>query len=145
MSLLDDLYQDLILEHYRRPRHRGELADADVVQEGINPSCGDELTLYLKGAGPGSPLQVGFEGEGCAISQASASLMAQAVAGGTRGHAAELSAAFQRLLRGEEPGVDLGDLQALAGVAKLPARVKCAVLPWKTLDEALARLEETDG
>ena len=140
MSLLDELYQDLILEHYRRPRHHGALAGADVVQEGINPSCGDELTLYLR-ATDDEGIEVSFEGEGCAISQAAASLMSQAVTGGTRHHAAELSAAFQRLVRGEKPGLELGDLQVFTGVAKLPARVKCALLPWKTLDEALARLD----
>ncbi len=144
MSLLDEIYQDLILEHYRRPRHHGELVGADVVQEGINPSCGDELTLYVKATGD-ELIEMSFEGEGCAISQASASLMTQAVTGGTRRHAAELSAAFQRLIRGEDPGLDLGDLQVLAGVAKLPARVRCAVLPWKTLDEALLRLDASDA
>ncbi len=141
MSLLDELYQDVILDHYRKPRHHGELAVADVVQEGINPSCGDELTLYLKAEG-GRLSAASFVGEGCAISQATASLMLGAIVGGTREDAAALSAAFQRLIRGEDVGRDLGDLEALAGIAKLPARVKCAVLPWKTLDEALARLPE---
>lgn len=139
MGFLDDIYQDLILEHYRSPRRHGTLEGRGVVaQEGVNPSCGDELTLYLRRGVDG--LDVRFVGEGCAISQASASLMASAIAGKDSGHAAALSAGFQRLIRGEEPGVDLGDLQALAGIAKLPARVKCAVLPWKTLDEALTRL-----
>lgn len=139
MGFLDDIYQDLILEHYRSPRQHGALAGEGVVsQEGVNPSCGDELTLYLRRGAGG--LDVGFVGEGCAISQASASLMASSIKGKDAGHAAALSAGFQRLIRGEEPGVDLGDLRALAGIAKLPARVKCAVLPWKTLDEALARL-----
>lgn len=139
MSLLDELYQEVIMDHYRRPRHHGELAGADVVQEGINPSCGDELTLYVK-AGTDVLAEISFVGEGCAISQASASLMTTAVAGATLAEAAALSAAFQRLIRGEAPGVELGDLKLLAGVAKLPARVKCAALPWKTLDAALARL-----
>lgn len=144
MSLLDELYQDVIMEHYRRPRHHGALEGRGiVVQEGINPSCGDELTLYLRD--DAGKLEVGFVGEGCAISQASASLMAAAVAGGSADHAARLSAAFQRLVRGEEPGMELGDLQALAGVAKLPARVKCAALPWKTLDEALRKVGAAGG
>lgn len=143
MSLLDELYHDVILDHYRRPRHHGELAGADIVQEGVNPSCGDELTLYLRTAGA-DLTDAKFVGEGCAISQASASLMTSAVIGGTRQQAAALSAAFQGMIRGEEPGRDLGDLQALSGIAKLPARVKCALLPWKTLDEALARLAEAE-
>lgn len=140
MRLLDELYQDLIMDHYRRPRNHGELAGADVVQEGINPSCGDELTLYVRSDGAVLD-EVSFVGEGCAISQATASLMTSAVAGATTEEAAALSAAFQRLIRGETPGLDLGDLQLLAGVAKLPARVKCAALPWKTLDAALAELK----
>ncbi len=140
MRLLDELYQDLIMDHYRRPRNHGELAGADVVQEGINPSCGDELTLYVRSDGAVLD-EVSFVGEGCAISQATASLMTSAVAGATTEEAAALSAAFQRLIRGETPGLDLGDLQLLAGVAKLPARVKCAALPWRTLDAALAELK----
>ncbi len=144
MSLLDDIYQDVILDHYRKPRRHGTLEGPGVVsQEGVNPSCGDELTLYLRAGSSG--LDARFVGEGCAISQASASLMTSAISGRGADEAAALSAAFQRLVRGEEPGLDLGDLQALAGIAKLPARVKCAVLPWKTLDEALTRLGDGPG
>lgn len=139
MSLLDDLYQEAIMEHYRNPRNHGELPDADVAQEGVNPSCGDELTLYVKASGD-ALAAVTFVGEGCAISQASASMMTAAVKGKSIGEAERLSLAFQRLIRGEEPGTDLGDLALLRGVAKLPVRVKCAALPWKTLDAALERL-----
>jgi nitrogen fixation NifU-like protein len=138
MSLLDSLYKDIILEHYKRPRNRGSLAGATHTQEGINPSCGDELTLYLRVEG-GIVREARFEGEGCAISQAAASMMTQALRGRSVEEATALSAAFKAMIHGEEPSDALGDLQLLQGISKLHARVKCATLPWVTLDAALAQ------
>lgn len=136
MSLLERLYQDLILEHSRRPRNRGALAEATTVQEGINASCGDELTLYLR-VDDGVIREARFEGEGCAISQASASLMTEALRGASLERAESLSEKFKGMIRGGEADPELGDLTLLQGVADLHARVKCATLAWTTLDEAL--------
>lgn len=137
MSLLDSLYQQSILEHYKKPRNHGALDPFDVREEGINPSCGDEVTLYLK-LEDGVIASVSFEGEGCAISQASASMMTEALAGLSTAEALELAAHFREMLRGAEPHDSLGELAVLRGVAKLPARVKCAALPFSTLEVALA-------
>lgn len=137
MSLLDSLYQQSILEHYKKPRNHGALDPFDVREEGINPSCGDEVTLYLK-LEDGVIASVSFEGEGCAISQASASMMTEALAGLSAAEALELAAHFREMLRGAEPHASLGELAVLRGVAKLPARVKCAALPFSTLEVALA-------
>jgi len=138
MSLLDSLYKDIILEHYKRPRNRGPLEGATHTQEGINPSCGDELTLYLR-VEDGIVREVRFEGEGCAISQAAASMMTQALRGRSVEEASALSVAFKAMIHGEEPSDALGDLRLLQGISKLHARVKCATLPWVTLDAALAQ------
>jgi nitrogen fixation NifU-like protein len=139
VSLLDDLYQTVILEHNRRPHNFGVLEPHDVAQEGVNPSCGDELTLYLRLAGDVIE-DAGFVGEGCAISRASASLMTDALAGLDRHAASALAASFKEMIRTGEVGSGLGDLAALRGVSKLHARVKCATLPWVTLQQALDAL-----
>lgn len=139
MGLLDDLYSGAIVEHNRRPRNRGVPDSYDLAQEGLNPGCGDELTLYLELRGD-LLASVMFEGEGCAISQAAASLLTQAVSGATLQDAASLVASFKQMMRGATPDPALGDSQVLQGVAKLPARVKCAALPWTTLEVALQRL-----
>lgn len=138
MSLLDSLYQEAILEHYKKPRNHGVLEPHSVKEEGVNPSCGDEVTLYLRLA-DGVITGVSFEGEGCAISQSAASMMTEAVAGRTAAEALELAGEFRAMLHGAEPAPALGDLAVLRGVAKLPARVKCAALPFTTLEEALKR------
>lgn len=137
-AFLESLYKDVILEHYRRPHNSGRLEDASHVQEGMNPSCGDELTLYLRVVG-GRIDEVTFEGEGCAISQASASLMTDALQGVSVDEAAALSRAFKAMIHGEPPAKELGDLALLQGISKLHARVKCATLAWTTLDTALGR------
>ena len=139
MSLLDDLYQTVILEHNRRPHNHGALEPHDVAQEGVNPSCGDELTLYLR-LSDGTIDKAAFVGEGCAISRASASLMTDALAGLDLAAAAALAVTFKEMIRSGEVGEGLGDLAALQGVSKLHARVKCATLPWVTLQQALASL-----
>ncbi len=135
---LENLYKEVILEHYKRPRNRGELADATVREEGLNPSCGDELELFLI-VEENVITDVKFVGEGCAISQSSASMMSEAVKGKTLAETLATSEKFKAMLQGEPPSADLGDLRMLQGVAKLHARVKCAALPWVTLERALER------
>ena len=133
--VFDPLYKEIILDHYKRPRNRGEIAGA-TKREGLNPSCGDELVLFLD-VRDGVIQDAKFTGEGCAISQASASMMTQAVRGKPVGEALELSRAFKAMVRGEAPAEALGELKLLQGVSKLHARVKCATLSWVTLEEAL--------
>lgn len=138
MGLLEDLYQSAVLQHSRHPRNTGVPARYDVAVPGVNPGCGDELTLYV--ALDGEDLEaVTFEGVGCAISQASASLMTEAVTGASVDEALQLAQEFKAMLRGEEPSERLGEARVLRGVSQLHARVKCATLPWVTLEEALAR------
>jgi nitrogen fixation NifU-like protein len=134
---LDDLYRDVILDHNRNPRNFGVLDPADASIEGFNPLCGDRLTLRLKMAAQ-TIEDIRFEGEGCAISTASASLMTEAVKGKTRGEALELFDRVHDLLTDDAAGADdLGKLAALSGVREFPARVKCASLCWHTLASAL--------
>jgi nitrogen fixation NifU-like protein len=134
---LTDLYRDVILDHNRRPRNFGPLEPADASAEGVNPLCGDRLKLRLNLA-DGRIDEIRFEGQGCAISTASASLMTEAVKGKTRAQALELFDRVHRLLT-EDAGSaeDLGKLAALSGVREYPARVKCASLCWHTLAAAL--------
>jgi len=138
MNDLADLYQDLIIEHYRRPRNHRLLEDANRSAEGFNPLCGDHVTLYLK-VKDGVVEDVSFVGTGCAISTASASLLTESVKGRTEAEAQALIGDFQRLVTSEDVQPDLGKLQALAGVRRFPARVKCATLAWHTLRAALTR------
>ena len=144
MSDLNDLYQEVILDHNRRPRNFHVLADASHRAEGYNPLCGDRLTLYLRVDG-GVVRDVSFEGAGCAISKASASLMTDAVKGKTVGEAQALFDRFHRMVTTppEEPVEDLGKLSALAGVREFPVRVKCASLAWHTLKAAMANEKRT--
>lgn len=138
MSMLEALYKEMILEHYKRPRNRGVLDNATVRQEGLNPSCGDELELHLL-IDEGTVKDVKFTGVGCAISQSSASLMTEAIKGRRVEEALSLSRKFKDMIRGEPPHDDLGDLKLLQGVAKLHARVKCATLAWVALEEAVGK------
>jgi nitrogen fixation NifU-like protein len=134
---LTDLYRDVILDHNRRPRNFGPLEDAQAVAEGVNPLCGDRLTLRLNLADDRIE-NIRFEGQGCAISTASASLMTEAVKGKTRPEALALFDRVHRLLTDDAAGAeDLGKLAALSGVREYPARVKCASLCWHTLASAL--------
>jgi nitrogen fixation NifU-like protein len=137
---LDDLYQEVILDHNRRPRNFHALADASHQAEGYNPLCGDRLTLYLK-IDDGVIREVAFEGSGCAISKASASLMTDAVKGRSTADARALVDRFQRMVTTspELEVEDLGKLSALAGVREFPVRVKCASLAWHTLKAAMER------
>lgn len=141
MSDLSDLYQEVILDHNRHPRNFGVLADADRTAEGYNPLCGDRLHLYVTLDGD-RITRVMFEGSGCAISKASASLLTEAVTGKTMAEAAEIFDAFHKMVTGErEADLDdevLGKLAVLGGVREFPVRVKCASLAWHTLKSALA-------
>jgi nitrogen fixation NifU-like protein len=135
---LQALYQELILRHYRNPRNRGVLAEAGAVIALNNPLCGDEVTLQLRIEGE-AIVGVRFTGHGCSISQASASMMTEQLEGKTLAEARALAARFRQLIHGDPEAAQdkgLGDLRALAGVAKFPMRVKCAMLAWNALDEA---------
>ena len=147
MSNLDALYQEIILEHNRRPRNYRVMEGADRVVEGRNPLCGDALTLWLKLEGD-VVVDASFQGSGCAISKASASLMTEAVKGKTRAQAEALFTTFHDLVTGkldvEADAVakrELGSLRALGGVARFPIRVKCASMAWHALHSALANGE----
>jgi nitrogen fixation NifU-like protein len=134
---LNDLYRDVILDHNRKPRNFGPLEPADATAEGFNPLCGDRLTLRLRLEGDRIG-EIRFEGQGCAISTASASLMTEAVKNKTRAEALEVFERMHRLLTDDHAeGADLGKLAALSGVRAYPARVKCASLCWHTLATAL--------
>ena len=147
MSDLDDLYREILLDHYRSPRNRGPLPGANARAEGANPLCGDEIAVELRIDDDGRIADVAFEGSGCSISQASSSMMTQYVKGRPAAEALAAVAAFQRMMvEGEEPGADFGDIEALSGVRRFPVRVKCASLAWKTLEQALRRREPSgDG
>ena len=136
---LEELYQTVILDHSRRPRNFGELVEADVHVHGDNPACGDEIDLGVKFGPDGSLAEIKFSGHGCAISQASASLMTMKLKGKSRPAAEEMASAFHELVAGEseDDPASLGDLRLLRGVRKFPQRVKCAMLAWRALEEAL--------
>jgi len=136
---LTELYRDVIVDHNRRPRNRGPLASANREAEGNNPLCGDQLRVHVN-VEDDVIRDLRFEGAGCAISTASASLMTEAVKGRSRAEAAALFAAVHAMLTGSGAagGPELGKLAALAGVREFPARVKCASLCWHTLNAALA-------
>lgn len=138
---LASLFQELILDHYKRPRNKGELENADATVHMRNPSCGDEVRLQLR-IRDGIIDDARFVGEGCSISQASISMMTQLVKGRNVAEALALAARFTAMMHGDaDAGRDktLGDLRSLAGVAKFPVRVKCALLGWNALEEALPK------
>ncbi|HWK88767.1 MAG TPA: SUF system NifU family Fe-S cluster assembly protein [Longimicrobium sp.] len=141
-SALDSVYQELILRHYRNPKHRGELEQPDVVIPMRNPVCGDDILLQLQ-VRDGRIEDIRFSGHGCAISQAAASMMSEKALGRTFEEVHPLAARFREMIHGDEAAAkdrELGDLRALAGVSKLPRRVKCAMLAWDALDEAEKKL-----
>jgi nitrogen fixation NifU-like protein len=144
MADLRDLYQEVILDHNRRPRNFHALADASHRAEGYNPLCGDRVTLYVKLEGDVIS-DMAFEGSGCAISKASASLMTDALKGRTLQDAHALFVRFHRMVTTptDQPVEDLGKLSALAGVREFPVRVKCASLAWHTFRAAMEREELT--
>ena len=155
MAGLEDLYREIILDHYRSPRNRGELPVPPARKlEGFNPLCGDEIVLYVVvDPESGTVADLRVDGQGCSISQASSSMMGAAVKGKSVEEARRLIRAFKALmsihesrlegdvdgdaLEAEMEGVDLGDLEALQGVVKFPVRIKCATLAWNTLSQGL--------
>ncbi len=145
MADLRDLYQEVILEHSKQPRNYRELGDANHKAEGFNPLCGDHFTVYLKM--DGEKIQdVSFQGSGCAISKASASMMTQSVKGKTLAEAEAIFQQFHQLVTGAaQHGTeeDLGKLAVFSGVSEFPVRVKCATLAWHTLHAALEGKQET--
>jgi len=140
---LEELYQEVILDHSRRPRNFGELPDAAVRVHGDNPACGDEIHLAVKFDGNGGLQDVKFTGHGCAISQASASLMTTKLKGKKRAEVEEMLRAFHDLVTTEKNDApnNLGDLRVMRGVRKFPQRVKCAMLPWRAIEQALRQSE----
>jgi nitrogen fixation NifU-like protein len=139
MMDLRELYQEVILDHNRKPRNRGAVADPTGRAEGHNPLCGDNVTVTVLTI-DGKVLDVKFDGGGCAVSTASASLMTEAVMGKTVEEAEAIFRSFQEMVTGEmDEGAehDLGDLEVLAGVKAYPVRIKCATLPWHTFHAAL--------
>lgn len=173
MPGLEDLYREIILDHYRNPRNRGELDSPPAVRtEGFNPLCGDEVVVYLD-VENGVINDLKISGQGCSISQSSASMMSAAVKGKTLAQARSTIKAFRAMMSlheqqleppasadtgleahvdersgaqvAEDEGVKLGDLEALQGVVKFPVRIKCATLSWHTLAQALDQVEEAGG
>ena len=154
MAGLEDLYREIILDHYRTPRNRGELDVPPATRvEGFNPLCGDEIVVYVR-VDDGTVDDIRINGQGCSISQSSASMMSAAVKGKSVAEARSIVRAFKGLmsiheqrLDGDgvsdagEPEVKLGDLEALQGVVKFPVRIKCATLSWNTLTQALDEAE----
>ena len=135
---LDDLYKEVILDHYKDPRNKRSLSNATVSLHKNNPLCGDEITIHAR-IEDGTVAEVAFEGQGCSISQASASMLTESVAGKPVKDASELAAEFRAMMEGKaDPDEDeFGDLMALRGVVKYPVRIKCAVLGWDILQDAL--------
>lgn len=143
---LEELYKEVILDHYRSPRNKGRLDPHDIMLERNNPLCGDEIELYLKYDGD-TVQGIAFEGKGCSISQASASMMTEQVQGLDAKKARALVESIKRMMAGEEDGDpnEMGDLVSLKGVVKYPVRIKCALLGWNTLQEALESDERSAG
>jgi nitrogen fixation protein NifU and related proteins len=137
---LDDLYKEVILDHYKNPRNKRPFPEAGLTCSRNNPLCGDEISVFAQVDG-GHISDITFQGQGCSISQASASMLTEAVKGRSVDEAAGLAADFRGMMAGEvEPGEDeFGDLVALKGVVKYPIRIKCAVLAWDVLQEALGQ------
>ena len=139
---LDDLYQDVILDHYRRPRHVGALENPDLQSEGFNPFCGDQVVLTLNLDEIGRIKQVGFQGEGCSISQASASMLTDHLIGRTLDDTEQFVRSFKDIMQGAElteaQEEDFGEIVALQGVKEFPIRIKCALLGWTTLQDAIS-------
>ncbi|MBI5171927.1 MAG: SUF system NifU family Fe-S cluster assembly protein [Candidatus Obscuribacter sp.] len=149
MSLVDDLYRETILDHYHNPRNHGCIENATTSVEGVNPLCGDELTLYLKVNEAGLIEDIKMNAHGCSINTASGSMMSEAILGQTVERAKEIIESFKNMMltKGEELPLDeeMEDLEALRGVKKYPVRIKCALLPWNTLLEGLETAEAKPG
>jgi nitrogen fixation NifU-like protein len=137
--MLDDLYREIILDHYRSPRHKGRVEDPDISARGYNPLCGDDIELTVR-LSNGQIEAVAFDGHGCSISQASASMLTEAITGKQLEEALDLAASVRAMFTGEAD-IDLeslGDLEALQGVNRYPVRIKCATLAWNALQVGAA-------
>lgn len=142
MSDLRELYQEVIFDHNRNPRNYGVLEGANRKAEGFNPLCGDQLTIYMLVNDEGIIEKVTFEGQGCAISTASASLMTEELVGKTADQAQAIFKKFQEVVTGGNGSGDIGKLEVLSGVKDYPTRVKCATLPWHTSHAAINQQDE---
>jgi len=161
VSGLEDLYREIILDHYRSPRNRGELPPPATRTEGFNPLCGDEVVIYLDVDDDGLVTDIKIEGQGCSISQSSASMMSAAVKGKSIDEVRSITSTFKSMMSiheheiggdgseagadGEADELDLGDLEALRGVVKFPVRIKCATLGWNTLSQAIDEATASDS
>jgi nitrogen fixation NifU-like protein len=148
---LEELYREVILDHYRNPRNKGHLENPQASAQGVNPLCGDEITIEVSFDGD-KVSEIAVEGQGCSISQSSASMMTEAIKGKSRDEIDELVKRFRQMMSldtsiddSDDPGLDperpgsvLGDIEALQGVRQYPVRIKCASLAWNTLLEALS-------
>ncbi|RWZ54903.1 SUF system NifU family Fe-S cluster assembly protein [Halobacillus fulvus] len=142
---LDTLYRQVIMDHYKNPRNRGSIEGEHMTVDMNNPTCGDRIQLQLQ-VEDGKVKDAKFDGEGCSISMSSASMMTQAIKGRPVDEALKMSDIFSNMMQGkevEEDGIDLGDIEALQGVAKFPARIKCATLAWKAMEKGVD--EEKQG
>jgi nitrogen fixation NifU-like protein len=140
---LDDLYREIVLDHYKNPRGKEPVTHPDASNEGVNPVCGDEVKIALRLNGANVD-QIEVQGRGCSISVASGSMMAEHLKGKSLEEVLKIFSAFKARLhdRQVDGGVDVGDLEALDGVKKFPIRIKCALLPWVTLEDAIRALED---
>ena len=145
MSGIDELYRAVILDHFRHPRNQGKIDPPALHAETYNPLCGDVVNLYLA-VNDGRITDVRFEGTGCSISQSSISMMTEKIKGLSISDVQALAHQFRALIRGDDSpqeGVDLGEMEVLKGVTQYPARIKCALLGWDSLNEALNQSEES--
>ena len=135
---LDQLYRSVIMDHYKTPRNKGELTDGSLTVDMNNPTCGDRIHLTMQ-VEDGIVQDAKFDGEGCSISMASASMMTQAIKGKAIEDAVKLSQAFSDMMLGKDldEELDLGDIEALSGVSQFPARIKCATLAWKAMEKGV--------
>jgi len=140
MSNLDQLYRSVIMDHYKKPRNKGQIDGSNVTIDMNNPTCGDRIRLTLQ-VDDNVVTDAKFEGEGCSISMSSASMMTQLIKGKSTEEALSFAQIFSNMMLGEEleDDIDLGDIEALSGVAQFPARIKCATLAWKALEKGIEK------
>ena len=146
---LDELYREVILDHYRNPRNKISLASPDIEKESFNPFCGDDIVIQIKISESGTIEEIGFQGQGCSISQSSASMLTSLVKNQTIRTAMTTSNIFTNMMQGHDPTAEeldkLGDLEVLSGFKKFPVRIKCALLAWATLEEAIEAYNDDDS
>ena len=143
MSLFDDLYREIILDHYREPRNRGHIEKPDIAARGHNPLCGDEVDITMSLAN-GRVTDIRFEGAGCSISLASASMLTELIEGKPLSEVERIAGLFKEMMLEDGDALEeLGDLEALQGVKLYPVRIKCAILPWNTMLEGMEILQKS--